>query len=146
MTSLSAYFRRRSMSGFKHCITVADIRSRRDSQATDLRRARVRNVVAIQVRSRQNTVFIWADDHLLKNGIRNAVVDQQLLLPFPLPVTDADAVDHMLYFRIHFIAKLLRGMFKPWFDHGGVLLHCQTRLRFQVAENPALALGHNLNL
>ena len=63
------------MCRFKNSETIPDIRTGSDSQAANLRRASVRDVIAIQVRRGQHGVFVRPRDHLLEDGIGNAVVD-----------------------------------------------------------------------
>src|ERR1700674_245214 len=60
-------FRRRAMSGLKYAKPIADIRTRRHAQAADLGRARVGQIISIEIGSRQHTVFVRTQQHLLKN-------------------------------------------------------------------------------
>src|SRR5271170_6281041 len=57
---------RRAVSSFEDRIAVADIRPRSNAQAAHLRRACVRDIVAIQIRARQYAVLIRPDNDLLK--------------------------------------------------------------------------------
>ena len=53
---LVGVLRRGAVRGFEDRIAVADVRARRDAQSADLRRRSVGDVVAVQVRSRQDAV------------------------------------------------------------------------------------------
>ena len=53
-------------------------------------------------------------------------------------------VDHALDFGVHFVAKVLRSKLQARLDQRSVLFDRQARVRFEVAEDPALALRHRL--
>ena len=57
---------------------IADVGARCNSEPTDLGRAGVGEIVAVQVRRRENVVFIRAQEQLLEHRVRNPVLDQDL--------------------------------------------------------------------
>ena len=96
MTSLSAYLGAVPCVASNTAIAVADVGARRDAQSAHLRRRRVRDVVAIQVGRGQDAVVRGADDDLLEDGVGDAVVDQDLVLPRAVAVRLADGVERRL--------------------------------------------------
>ena len=60
-------------------VTVANVGSGSDTETTDLCRAGIRNVIAIQVRGCQHAVFIGARDHLLEDGVSDEEYLEALL-------------------------------------------------------------------
>ena len=114
-------------------VAVADVRARRDAQAADLRRRRVGDVVAVQVRRGQNTIVLRADDDLLEDGVGDAIVDQHLLLPLAAPVGRPDRVEHTFDLGIQLRPKGLRAELQTGLDQRRVLLDGQVGIRVLVA-------------
>ena len=79
-------FRGCSMGSLKDGEAVANVGSGSDAESADLSGAGVGNVIAVEVGSRKNAIFLRSDDHLLEDGIGDAVVDQQLLFPLAVAV------------------------------------------------------------
>ena len=63
------------MRGLEAAETVADVGARCHAETTDLRRAGVRNIVAVEIGRGEDLVFVGARQHLLEHRIRDAVVD-----------------------------------------------------------------------
>src|SRR5262245_41638675 len=69
-------FRRGAVRGLEDRRAVADVRARRHSESADLRRAGVRQVIAVQIRRGDDRIFIGSQQHLLEHRVGDAVVDQ----------------------------------------------------------------------
>ena len=111
------------MRGFKHAVAVADIGAGRHAQPAHLGRRRVGNVVAIQIGRGQHLILVGTRENLLEDGVRDAVVDHDFLLPLAFAVGRADGIKHPLHLGIDLFAKCLRASLHAGLDHGGVLLH-----------------------
>src|SRR5712691_7667790 len=142
MTSLSAYFG--AVRGFKAAKAVTDIGARRHAQPADLRSAGIRQIVAVQVGRRQHLVLIGARQHLLENGVGDAVVHHQFLLPLALAMAGVERLEHLLDLGLHFLLELLVGLLQARLDHRGVLLDADVGVAVAVGQDPALALGDNV--
>ena len=68
------------MRGLKHRHGVAQIRAGRNPNAANLRRQRVRQVVAIQVQRGDDVELLGARQHLLQRDVGDAVLNEQHLL------------------------------------------------------------------
>ena len=123
---------------------IADVSARRNSQPANLRGCSVRNVVAIQVCRGQHAVVLRTQDDLLEDRIRDSVIHQDLRLPLPSAVRRANRGQHRLHLCHHALAKLLRRKLDPRLNQRRILLRRQARVGLQVAQNPALPLGHGL--
>ena len=132
------------MRGLKDRVAVANVRPGSNSQSAHLRRASVRNVISIKVRSRQHRVFVRPRDYLLEDRVGDPVVDHDLLLPFAAPVRCINAVEHALDFLLHLLPERRLGKFHPRFDHLCIFRDRQLRVLILVIQNPALALGDYL--
>src|ERR1041385_1893114 len=137
-------FGRGAVRGLKHGVLVANIRAGRDSQAPDLRRASVRDIVAVEVWRGQNVIFRGADNHLLEDRIGNAVIDHDLFLPRAIAMRLADGVEHLLHFRLNFLPEANGRKLHSRLDHRGVLLHAKVGILVFVVQDPALAFGYDL--
>ena len=100
ITSLSAYLGAVPCVASKHAEAVADVGARRDAQAAHLGRAGIRQIIAVQVRRGEHLIFVRARQHLLENGIGDAVVDQDLLLPLAVAVRRVDRIERLLYLGV----------------------------------------------
>ena len=78
MTSLPAYFGAVPCVASKNADVVADVGAGRHAEAADLRRAGVRQVVAVQVRRGEHVVLVGARQHLLEHAVGDAVLDDDL--------------------------------------------------------------------
>ena len=90
-------------------------------ESAHLRRGRIGDVVAVEVGGGQNAVVRRANDDLLEDGVGDAVVDEDLVLPCAVAVGLADRVEHALDLRIKLIAESLVAEFKAGLDQRGVL-------------------------
>src|SRR5437870_1185692 len=106
--------------------------------------AQIGNIVAIQVGRGQHLIFVCTRHDLLEDGIRDAVVNHQLLLPRAVAVCLVDLVQHILDFFIDGFLELFGRKFQPRLDHVGILFDCEIGILIFVIQNPALALGDNL--
>ena len=104
MTSLSAYFGAVPCVASKHAEAVADIRAGRHAEPADLRGAGVGEVVAVQIGRGEHLIFVRARQDLLEDGIGDAVVDQDLLLPLAAAVRRVDGIEHLLHFGVDLLA------------------------------------------
>src|SRR5580700_1293124 len=93
MTSLSAYFG-----------------ARRHAQPAHLSGGRVGNVIAIQIGRGQHLIFVRAGENLLKDGVGDAVVHHDLLLPLAFAVSGGNRIDHVFHFGVDFLAQLFRAL------------------------------------
>ena len=84
---------RGAVGGFEDGVSIADVGAGRDAEAADLRGAGVRDVVAVEVGAGEDGVLLGADDDLLEDGVGDAVVDEDLLLPLAVAVGFADGVE-----------------------------------------------------
>ena len=132
------------MRGFKDSKSVADIGSRGDAEPANLSGSRVGDVVAVEVSSGQHAVVRRADDDLLKDGVGNAVVDENLALPCAVAVALADRFQHALDFGVQGFAEGRIAEFEAGFDEGRILFNRDAGIGIHVAQNPAFALGHGL--
>src|SRR5258708_4623484 len=114
------------MSGLENGMLVTDVRARRNPQPSDLRCAGIGDVVAVEVRRRQNVILRWTDDYLLENGVSNPVIDHDLLFPCALAVGRVNGVKTLLDFAVELFLEARRRKFKTRLDHCGVLLDGQT--------------------
>ena len=72
----------RAVRGFKHGNGVAQIGARRNANAADLRCQGVRHVVAIEVERGNHAVLGRAQQNLLKEGVGNHVLDDDVFAGF----------------------------------------------------------------
>ena len=93
----------------------------------------------------KTSIFVSAGEYLLEHGIRDAIVDQNFLLPLAIAVACADGVQvsSSLRRRSSFL-EVVGGLIETWFDHRGILLDGEVRVVIFVAANPALALGDDM--
>ena len=96
------------MRGFKDAEAVADIRARSHAQAADLRGAGVGEVVAVQVGRGEDLIFVGARQDLLEDGIGDAVVDQDFLLPLAVAVGGIDGIESSASLRRNLLSEMLR--------------------------------------
>src|SRR5271166_5912447 len=77
---LIGVLRRGAVRRFEDRVTckVVNVGSRSDSDAADLRRERVGDVVTVQIHRGDDVEFVWASQHLLQGDIGDRVLDQQL--------------------------------------------------------------------
>ena len=66
------------MGRFEQCDRIADVRTGRDTDSTNLCRERIRQIVAVEVHRRDDTVLVWPREDLLQHRIRNDVLDDDL--------------------------------------------------------------------
>jgi hypothetical protein len=76
--SWPAYFGAVPCVASKTAACVADVRARREAEPADLRGAGVGQVVAVQVRRRDDLVLVGAQEDLLEHGVGDAVVHEDL--------------------------------------------------------------------
>src|ERR1700760_3543922 len=119
---------RRAVSGLKYCKAVAHIGPGGNAQPAHLRRASVRNIVAIQIRAGQDAVFLWSNDDLLENGVGDPIIDQYLLLPLPVAVRLTDGIDHALHALVHLSPEIIGSESDPRLDKRGIFFHRQLRV------------------
>src|SRR5882757_6298339 len=100
-------FRRRAVRRLKYRVAVAHIGPGGYAQPTHLRCASVGNIVAIEIRAGQDAVLLRPNDDLLKDGVGDPIIDQQLLLPLPVAVRFANGIDHTLHALVHFSPKVI---------------------------------------
>ena len=133
------------MRRLKHGKPIANISARSNSQPANLRRRRVRNVVAIQIRRSQHAIVLRPQNNLLKDRIRNPVIHQNLLLPLPIRRAThrsppATAFTSATTSRANsFEANSIPGSISAAFSSGVSFGFAST-----IAQNPALALRHRL--
>ena len=74
---LVGVFRRRAVRRFEDGVAgdVVDVPARRDADAADLRRERVREIVAVQVRRRDDLELVRPRQHLLQRDVGNRILD-----------------------------------------------------------------------
>ena len=106
--------------------------------------ASVGDVVPIQIGRRQDRIFVGSGDHLLEDGIGDAIVDHQFLLPGPFAVTRIDGVQNRLHFFVNGLAEIFSSKFHTRLYQSGVLLDGKIRVFIFVVQNPALPFGHYL--
>src|SRR5690606_19941207 len=75
---LAGDVRRRAVRRLEYAVTVADIPAWRDADAADLRRERIRNVVAVQVQRRDHVVILRIQNDLLQEIVGDHVLDDDL--------------------------------------------------------------------
>ena len=75
---------------------VADVAARRDAEAADLRRGRVGDVVAVEVRRRDHGVLVGAQQDLLEHRVGDAVLDDERVGARGLPPSARSASVHDL--------------------------------------------------
>src|ERR1019366_7262667 len=121
-----------------------DVRSGSDAEASDLRRAGVRDVVAVQVGRGQNAVFVGPRYYLLEDGVGDAVVDHQLFLPGAFAVRGVDGIETVFYFFVDGRAEIVGRELEAGLDEVRILLDGETGILVFVVEDPALALGDDL--
>ena len=80
------------MGGLEHAVAgdVVDVAARRDADAADLRGQRVREVVAVEVRRRDDVELVGAGEHLLQRDVGDRVLDQDLVAGLAAAVVPAD--------------------------------------------------------
>ncbi len=144
MTSLSAYLGAVPCVASKIAIAVADVGSGSDAESAHLRGAGVGDVVAVEVGRGQHAVFVGARDDLLEDGVGNAIVDHQLLLPRALAVGGVDGVEAIFHFFVEGLAEIIGREFQARFDLVGILLDGEIRILVFVVDDPALTLGDDL--
>ena len=68
------------MRGLEHRVAgqVVDVAARRDADAADLRRQRVRQIVAVQIHGRDHVELVGAGQHLLQGDVGDGVLDDDL--------------------------------------------------------------------
>ena len=79
MTSWPAYFGRGAVRGLEDGDLVADVGAGRHAQAADLGRARIGEVVAVEVGRREHRTRRGASE-LLEHAVGDAVLDEHLAL------------------------------------------------------------------
>ena len=136
--------RRGSVGGFKAGVAIADIGPGRDPQPAHLGRARVRDVVSVQIGRGQHRVFIRPRNHLLEDGVGDAVIDHELFLPRTLAVGGIDRVHDVFDFLVDGLPEVFRGKFHAGLDQRGILFDRKVLVFVFVVQDPALALGHHL--
>ena len=136
--------RSRAVRRFEDRVTIANVCPRSDAQPANLRRASVRNVIAIEIRRRQHGVLIRPRHHLLEDRVGNAVVDHEFLLPLVVAVCGIDTVEHVFHFQLHSVAKRGRSKLHPRLNQFSILRHRQVQILVLVADDPALALRDHL--
>src|SRR6185312_227608 len=134
-------FRGSAMGGFKDGVSIADVSTRSDAEPANLRRASVRDVIAVQVGSGQHAVLLRPNDHLLKDGIGNAIVDHQFLLPLPVDVSAVKTIEDVLHLGMYTLSEFFKCELQAGFDLLRILLNRDLRVFIFVVENPALAFG-----
>ena len=132
------------MRRFKNRIAIADVRAGSNAEAAHLRGGRVRDVVAVEICSRQNAVVRRANDDLLEDGVGDAVVDENLVLPRAFAVCLADGVENAFDLGIERIAKFLVAEFEAGLNQRGILFDGDVGVGVDIAEDPAFALGDGL--
>ena len=124
---LVGVFRRGAVRGFEAAVAVADVGAGRHAQSADLRGAGVGDVVAVQVGRGQDLIFVGARHDLLEDGVGDAVVDHDLLLPLALAVRRVDRVEHRLHFVADGFAEGFGALLQAGLDQRGVLLDGELR-------------------
>src|ERR1700722_3400947 len=120
---LVSVFWSRAVRGFKDGITVADVGARGNAEPAPLGCAGVGIVVAVEVGAGEHAVILRPDDDLLENGVGDAVVDQQLLLPLPVAVGFANGVDHVLDALVKLGLESVGAKVDAGLDQRGVLFN-----------------------
>src|SRR6266849_6209329 len=108
---------------FKPPVAIADIRTRRHTEPAHLRRAGIRQIVSIQIGSGQHAVFIRPQEHLLKHGVRDAVVNHQFPLPLPFAVSRENRVERLLHFAINSLLERVGSLFESRLDQRRILFY-----------------------
>src|SRR5580698_621679 len=129
---------------FKNGVLVADVGARSDAQPAHLRSCGVGDVVAVEVWSRQNGVFIGASHDLLEDAVGDTVVDHQLRLPRAFAMRGVYAVDDALHLSVQRLAEVLRRELHAGLYQLGVLFNGQAWIAVEVVDDPAFALGDHL--
>src|SRR5258708_23105121 len=132
------------MSGLENGMLVTDVRARRNPQPSDLRCAGIGDVVAVEVRRRQNVILRWTNDHLLEDRISDPVIDPDLLFPCTFAVGSVNRIQALLDFTVKLFLEALRRKLKTRLDHCCVLFDGESGVLVNVIENPALALCDNV--
>ena len=78
---LVGIFGRGAVRGFKDRVAIADVGAGSDAETADLRCCCVGDVVAVEVGGGEDAVVLGANDDLLEDGVGDAVIDENLLLP-----------------------------------------------------------------
>ena len=97
------------MGGFEDAVTIADVGAGGDTEAAHLRGAGIAEVIAIEIWSGEDAVFVGAQKHLLENGIGDAIVDHELLFPVAFAVGGADGVEHLFDFGVDGFLEIFGG-------------------------------------
>ena len=132
------------MRGFKHRKTIADVGAGSDAETADLGRGGVGDVVAVEVGGGEDGVVGRPDDDLLEDGVGDAVIDEDLLLPCAVAVGLADGVEHAFDLGVEIVAEFLVAEFEAGLDEGGILFNGDIGVGVDVAEDPAFALGDHV--
>ncbi|MND73646.1 hypothetical protein D3C80_652260 [compost metagenome] len=66
------------MGSFEQCAFVTDVCARRDTDTANLRRQGVRDVVTVQVHTRDHVVFSWTQQDLLQERIGDNIFNDDL--------------------------------------------------------------------
>src|SRR3989304_6769847 len=75
---MSSIFGRSAVCGFKDSCLVANICPRRHTQTAYLGGTCIRDIITIEIRRGNHVVFLWSKKHLLKHGIGNPVLYNNL--------------------------------------------------------------------
>ena len=135
---------RGAVGGLEDGEAIADVGAGRDAEAADLRGGGVGDVVAVEVGGGEDAVVLGADDDLLEDGVGDAVVDQDLLLPLAVAVRLADRGEDGLDPRRQSSPKSSGANSMPGSMSAAFCFGREVRVGLEVAEDPALALGDGL--
>ena len=108
-----------AVSGSEDSVAVADVAARGDAEVADLDRSVVGGVVAVQVGNGKHAVVGWANEDLLEDRIRDAVVDEDLGSTARCRAT-ADAGQDGVDLADNFFTKGGRGALDAGLNEGGV--------------------------
>ena len=107
------------MRGFEHGNGIRNIRTRCNTNTTNLGSQCIRDVVTIQIQCGNNIIVFRTQQYLLQHGIGNDVLDDDLVTAFWIPErTPWPPVDFLgsKFFFSQFITPLLECTFREFHD------------------------------
>src|SRR5690349_2305555 len=132
------------MSRLEHRRFVPDIGSWSHSQAADLPRGRIREIIAVQVWRRQDRVLVWPDQNLLEDRVSYSIFYQYFVFPFAASVRSPDCRESFLDLVDCRGALLFGHLIESGLDQPSVCLIADLWILLTIIEDPGLSFGDDL--